>query len=143
MLAAVVEEGTGRAARLDRPAAGKTGTTQAHRDAWFVGFTADYVAGVWMGNDDNTPMARVTGGGLPARLWRDVMADVHQGLPARPLRGIAAPPPPAETPARAAPDPAATDPLTALIRRLATGGPAPVRDDDVPLHLRDGGGNNN
>ena len=143
MLAAVVEEGTGRAARLDRPAAGKTGTTQAHRDAWFVGFTADYVAGVWMGNDDNTPMARVTGGGLPARLWRDVMADVHQGLPARPLRGIAAPPPPAEAPARAAPDPAATDPLTALIRRLATGGPAPVRDDDVPLHLRDGGGNNN
>jgi penicillin-binding protein 1A len=144
MLAAVVEEGTGRAARLDRPAGGKTGTTQGFRDAWFVGFTADYVAGVWMGNDDNTPMTRVTGGGLPARLWREVMLEAHQGLPARPLRGIAAPPPPEGTPpvARTGPDGSAGDPLMALIRRLATGGPGPSRGEDVPEHLRGGDGNN-
>ncbi|MDP3377235.1 MAG: penicillin-binding transpeptidase domain-containing protein, partial [Brevundimonas sp.] len=65
MMAQVVNNGTGTRARLDgRPAAGKTGTTTAGRDAWFVGFTADYVAGVWMGYDDNTPLKGVTGGGL-------------------------------------------------------------------------------
>jgi penicillin-binding protein 1A len=77
--------GTGKAARLDRPAAGKTGTTQDYRDAWFLGYTADLVAGVWLGNDDNKPMNRVTGGGIPARLWRDFMLPAHAGLPARPL----------------------------------------------------------
>jgi penicillin-binding protein 1A len=116
MLVAVVEQGTGRAARLDRPAAGKTGTSQDHRDAWFVGYTADYVAGVWLGNDDNSPMERVTGGGLPAELWRAVMLEAHQGLPARPLPSASAPAPGAADPApRAAPE----DPLAALIRRLA------------------------
>ena len=88
MMTAVMDPsqgGTGRAAGLDRPAAGKSGTSQAHRDAWFVGFTADYVAGVWVGNDDGTPMNGVTGGGLPARIWRDVMTDAHRGLPIRPL----------------------------------------------------------
>ncbi len=78
--------GTGaRSALGDRPAAGKTGTTQAARDAWFLGFTADYVAGVWMGYDDNTPLSGVTGGGLPAEIWRETMLRVHQGLPARAL----------------------------------------------------------
>ena len=86
LLSQVIEAGTGQRARLaDRPAAGKTGTTQAARDAWFVGFTADYVAGVWMGNDDNTPLTGVTGGGLPAEIWRETMGRVHDGLPARPL----------------------------------------------------------
>jgi penicillin-binding protein 1A len=85
MLEGVVVEGTGRAARLDRPAAGKTGTSQESRDAWFVGFTADYVAGVWLGNDDGQPMREVTGGNLPARLWREVMLAAHAGRPARPL----------------------------------------------------------
>ena len=67
MMSKVVEEGSGKRAALgDREVAGKTGTTQAARDAWFVGFTADYVAGVWMGYDDNTPLTGVTGGGLPA-----------------------------------------------------------------------------
>ena len=83
----VVERGTGGRARLPdgRPAAGKTGTTQAARDAWFIGFTADYVCGVWMGYDDNTPLSGTTGGGLPAEIWRETMTRVETGLPIRPL----------------------------------------------------------
>jgi penicillin-binding protein 1A len=92
MLNAVIEAGSGRAAALDRPAAGKTGTSQNHRDAWFVGFTADYIAGVWVGNDDGTPMNQVTGGGLPARIWHDLMMEAHRGLPVRPLPGLEPPP---------------------------------------------------
>ena len=86
MMHQVVEQGTGRRARLpEREAAGKTGTTQAARDAWFLGFTADYVAGVWMGYDDNSPLTGVTGGGLPAQVWRETMIRVHEGLEPRPL----------------------------------------------------------
>jgi penicillin-binding protein 1A len=85
LMAATVESGSGRAARQKRPAAGKTGTSQEFRDAWFVGYTADLVAGVWFGNDDETPMADVTGGSLPARLWGRVMARGLAGVPARPL----------------------------------------------------------
>jgi penicillin-binding protein 1A len=86
MMTAVITEGTGKAARLDRPAAGKTGTTQDYRDAWFMGFTADYVAGVWLGNDDyRNEMKKVTGGGLPAQLWKSVMLAAERGLPPRPL----------------------------------------------------------
>ena len=89
MMHNVVERGTGERARLDdREVAGKTGTTQAERDAWFLGFTADYVAGVWMGYDDNTPLTDVTGGGLPADIWREVMIRVHEGLPPKPLLKI-------------------------------------------------------
>jgi penicillin-binding protein 1A len=86
MMSQVIDNGTGKAARLDRPAAGKTGTTQDYRDAWFMGFTADYVAGVWLGNDDyRIEMKKVTGGGLPAQLWKQVMTAAHRGLPPRPL----------------------------------------------------------
>lgn len=86
MMAQVVESGTGTRARLtDREAAGKTGTTTAGRDAWFIGFTADYVTGVWMGYDDNKPLKGVTGGGLPAEIWHEVMTRVEDGLPAKPL----------------------------------------------------------
>ncbi len=86
MLHEVIENGTGSRARLERrPAAGKTGTTQGGRDAWFIGFTADYVAGVWMGYDDNTRLTGVTGGGLPADIWRETMARIHGNLPAKPL----------------------------------------------------------
>lgn len=86
MMNQVVERGTGKNARLKgRPVAGKTGTTQSARDAWFVGFTADYVAGVWMGNDDNSPLAGVTGGTLPASIWQEMMQKVEQGAPIKPL----------------------------------------------------------
>lgn len=86
MMNQVVERGTGQRARLpDREAAGKTGTTQAARDAWFLGFTADYVAGVWMGHDDNSPLQGVTGGGLPAEIWRETMIRVHEELKPQPL----------------------------------------------------------
>lgn len=87
MLAGVITEGTGRAAAIGRPAAGKTGTSADFRDAWFVGYTADYVAGVWVGNDDNSPMKKVTGGSLPADIWAAVMTAAHKGRPARPLPG--------------------------------------------------------
>jgi len=91
VLARTVREGTGRAAALaGHPAAGKTGTSQDFRDAWFIGYSAHYVAGVWLGNDDNRPMAEVTGGGLPARLWHDLMADLHSDRPARPLPALTA-----------------------------------------------------
>jgi len=86
MMHEVVTNGTGRRANLDdREVAGKTGTTQAARDAWFVGFSADYVTGIWMGYDDNTPLTGVTGSGLPAEIWHETMTRVHQGLPARAL----------------------------------------------------------
>lgn len=75
MLRAAVRGGTGRAARLGGSEAGKTGTSQSFRDAWFVGFAGDLVAGVWVGNDDDRPMKKVTGGGLPARIWRAFMRD--------------------------------------------------------------------
>ena len=94
MMSQVIERGTGTRAQLPgRPAAGKSGTTQAARDAWFIGFTADYVAGVWMGYDDNTPLSGVTGGGLPAEIWKETMLRVHEGLPVRPLPMIAPEPP--------------------------------------------------
>ena len=86
MMTEVLNSGTGGRARLkDREAAGKTGTTQSARDAWFVGFTADYVVGVWMGYDDNKPLTGVTGGGLPAEIWHEVMVRINEGLPAKPL----------------------------------------------------------
>jgi penicillin-binding protein 1A len=71
LLTSVVREGTGRAARINGPAAGKTGTSQSYRDAWFIGFTSDLVVGVWVGNDDNSPTRNVTGGDIPARIWNE------------------------------------------------------------------------
>jgi len=71
VLASVVREGTGRAARINGPVEGKTGTSQNHKDAWFIGFTNDIVVGVWVGNDDNSPTRKVTGGDLPARIWNE------------------------------------------------------------------------
>lgn len=86
MMYVAATKGTGRRALLDdRQIAGKTGTTQATRDAWFIGFSADYVAGVWMGYDDNTPLTGVTGSGLPAEIWHETMKRVHEGVPVSPL----------------------------------------------------------
>ena len=80
--------GTGGRARIARwPVAGKTGTSQDWRDAWFVGFSAAYVGGIWVGNDDDTPMKKVTGGGLPADLWSDMMEIAHAGKPPERLIG--------------------------------------------------------
>jgi penicillin-binding protein 1A len=82
LLRLVVARGTGREADIGALAAGKTGTSQNHRDAWFVGFTDPLIVGVWVGNDDETPMKDVTGGKLPARIWRDFMtAALAEGNP--------------------------------------------------------------
>jgi penicillin-binding protein 1A len=89
---AVVRRGTATKAQFGGiDIGGKTGTSQNYRDAWFVGFTAHYVAGVWLGNDDNTPTRNVTGGSLPALIWKDVMEPAHANLAALPLPGELAP----------------------------------------------------
>jgi penicillin-binding protein 1A len=108
VLTSVVEWGTGRRAKIGRPAAGKTGTGQDFRDAWFVGFTAELVTGVWLGNDDNRPMKNITGGGLPAQLWHNFMSAALDGAPARPL-----------------PQPDPTSQIAALIEQLEDQPPAP------------------
>lgn len=78
LLITTVDRGTGKAARMPSPVAGKTGTTQDYRDAWFVGFTSDIVVAIWLGNDDSTPTDRVSGGDMPARIWRDFIAAAYQ-----------------------------------------------------------------
>ena len=93
MMYGVVIGGTGGNASLrGREAAGKTGTTQDSKDAWFVGFTTDYVAAAWVGNDDAKPTRNVTGGSLPAYIWRDTMLAAHKGLPFKPLDKSVKPP---------------------------------------------------
>jgi penicillin-binding protein 1A len=81
MLMSVVETGTGKAANIGRPAAGKTGTTSDYRDAWFIGFVPQLVTGVWVGNDDHSEMKKVTGGMLPAQIWHEFMAAATQNMP--------------------------------------------------------------
>jgi len=89
MLSAVVKQGTGRRADLGfAPQGGKTGTNQAYRDAWYVGFTANNVTGVWFGNDDFTSMNQVTGGLLPAPTWKRIMLEAERGLQPRSLAGV-------------------------------------------------------
>ncbi|NNE57660.1 MAG: PBP1A family penicillin-binding protein [Hellea sp.] len=86
MLRGAIVNGTARGAKMgNREVAGKTGTSQDHRDAWFIGFSADYTAGVWMGNDDNSPMNKVTGGLMPTDVWKDYMYKVHKGIKYKPL----------------------------------------------------------
>jgi penicillin-binding protein 1A len=88
VLYAVVQRGTGRAAALSVPTFGKTGTTSDYRDALFVGFAGDLVVGIWVGNDDNTPLPGTAGGGLPARIWRSFMAEALGTAPARPAPAV-------------------------------------------------------
>ncbi len=98
MMRRVVEVGTARRAAIGRPTAGKTGTSQNWRDAWFVGFTADYVAGVWVGNDNDKPMNRVVGGDLPAAIWKRMMTVAHENLPVRDFDWLTTPVGPDEQP---------------------------------------------
>jgi len=96
MLRDVIDSGTGHGAQLGNcQAGGKTGTSQDYRDAWFIGFTAHYTTGVWLGNDDNSPMRKITGGLLPVDTWKDYMRAAHRGKTCKPL---------------SAPDPAIQDP---------------------------------
>ena len=89
MMSHVVTEGTARRAALDGiPAAGKTGTTNAYRDAWFVGYTGNFSCAVWYGNDDYSPTNRMTGGSLPAQTWHDIMVVAHQGVEMKEIPGV-------------------------------------------------------
>jgi membrane peptidoglycan carboxypeptidase len=148
LLESVTTQGTGRAARLpDRRAGGKTGTTDDYRDAWFVGFTSDIVVGVWVGNDDHSPMDQVTGGDLPAKIWHDFVRQTEAIMAKRPappspaLTGTSAPPPPAvAAAASAAPvSPAPASPAageTQTVAAMTQAAPQPLRG--VPLVLDTG-----
>ena len=131
VMRAGVAWGTGKAAQSDRPAGGKTGTSQEFRDAWFIGFTAELVAGVWFGNDDGGAMDGVTGGSLPARLWGRVVGRALEGEPSRPL--------PAAAPAVAADEPwpaeqpaAHEDEEIGLIARILRNLSGSSEDDEAP-----------
>ena len=124
MMNKVVEEGTGKRAILDGiKAAGKTGTTNNYRDAWFVGFTGNYICGVWYGNDDYVATKRMTGGSLPAMTWHEIMVYAHQGVELKPIPGVAPGPTPTAPKAPAAEDDApsadATPPRPTLLTRRA------------------------
>ncbi|HKD48635.1 MAG TPA: PBP1A family penicillin-binding protein [Rhizomicrobium sp.] len=124
MLWNVIAAGTGTGASLaPREAAGKTGTTQNSQDAWFIGFTTDYVAGVWVGNDDNSPTRGVTGGTLPAQIWKSAMLTAEKGLPLSPLDR--SPPQPPNEPSQLASG--------------ASTGPAARSDDEAGQASRESG----
>jgi penicillin-binding protein 1A len=117
MMRETVTSGTARKADLPGwAAAGKTGTSQDFRDAWFIGYTGQLVTGVWFGNDDSSPTRKATGGGLPVEVWSRFMKVAHQGLPATELpqgaSGLAGPA-------------SATGP-TALLAPMAARPPAPA-----------------
>ncbi|WP_284777803.1 transglycosylase domain-containing protein [Agrobacterium sp. lyk4-40-TYG-31] len=130
MLTGVINEGTGKAARLKGwQAAGKSGTTQSFRDALFVGYTSTLTTGVWFGNDDGTSMKKVTGGGLPAKAWKEFMTAAHSGLTPSPLFGLGAyGAPEMGQPATESPG-APPQTIGDLISNALGGGSAPVPED--------------
>ena len=129
MLQAVVNSGTGHAAAIDRPIAGKTGTSQDFRDALFIGFSAELTTGVWVGNDDNSPMNKVTGGSLPTRIWHDFMASVLAGKPPQPL-----PLPNGEMPEIALSPVMPTPPVTTTATDTGTQPASTIIEPVDPLH---------
>jgi penicillin-binding protein 1A len=124
MMQETLASGTARKASLPGyPAAGKTGTSQDYRDAWFIGYTGHLVAGVWLGNDDNSPTKKLTGGAMPADIWNRFMTAAHQGLPNADLPGMAGRSIDAPPPANPAP------PLTSMLSPTPA---APMmREDDM------------
>ncbi len=127
MMMGTVEIGTARKAAFAWPAAGKTGTSQNSRDAWFVGYTANLTTGVWFGNDDAKPMKNVTGGALPAQAWHEFMVAAHEGVPVARLPGSWQPAPASVAPAIAAPAQEAPPPLPpAAVGNPAKSAPQPA-----------------
>jgi len=121
MLALVPEAGTGRKAALDGiRSAGKTGTTQSYRDAWYVGFTGNYTAAVWLGNDDFSVTNDMTGGSLPAMTWHRLMTYVHQNVELKPIPGLPELPAPAVAAAPASQQPADGEGIAAAPQRPST-----------------------
>jgi penicillin-binding protein 1A len=138
VMSATVDWGTGKGALFDHPAAGKTGTSQNYHDAWFIGITAPLVTGVWVGNDDNSPMNKVTGGSLPVNIWHDFMVEALQGTPATPIPlpgggGLLAAADPTTLPGATAATASADEPglLDRLVSSILGGGSA---DDSGAAH---------
>jgi penicillin-binding protein 1A len=123
MMHETLVSGTARGANFPGwQAAGKTGTTEDFRDAWFIGYTSHLVTGVWLGNDDNSPTKKAVGGGLPVDIWSRFMRTAHQGIAPAPLPGLqdggwfnAAPP-------EAAPAPVSGNPGTAQNNQQSNSG---------------------
>ncbi|WP_027165394.1 transglycosylase domain-containing protein [Mesorhizobium sp. WSM3224] len=144
MMTGTVEVGTAKKAAFNWPSAGKTGTSQNSRDAWFVGYTANLTTGVWFGNDDGSPMKKVTGGALPAQAWHEFMVAAHEGVPVRPLPGTWKSTPsdtivPDEIPSADASQPPPAPPAAVGQSRPVAQAPAP-RQVRAPAETVDAGG---
>jgi len=127
MMQETLTTGTARKAELGAfPAAGKTGTSQDFRDAWFVGYTGHLIAGVWLGNDDNSPTKKLTGGGMPVDIWSRFMKAAHQGLPMADLPGMTGRTIDPAPPSVPAPVPQSAAPLTSMLAPAA-----PLARDDA------------